>query len=483
MYTRKMEFLSLVVLVVAASSCRTDRQNVYLANGIKIGEVTPNSVIIWSRATGVKEPNMQGAKFERNKNPKNISPNFNPLPAGSSLEQMEGAVPGTTGRIRLILRDTKGNKTATEWKNADEQKNFTCGFKISGLESGTRYEVTAQVSPSMFGKVTDEVEGGFCSAPGPNEVVPILCTSLSCQSWWDRDDRRRGFKVYDSMLRLEPDFFVHTGDFVYYDRTGPLAANISLARHKWNRMCGLNSIMDFYNNVPSYFIKDDHDTLKNDCYPQVSPLGKLSFKEGVKIWYEQTPIESKPYRTFRWGKDLQIWIVEVREYRSNNDMPDGPKKTILGNEQKEWLTKTVTSSDATFKLLFSPTPIVGPDREKKADNHANKAFKTEGDWLREFLAGQKNMYVINGDRHWQYVSVDPVTGLREYSQGPASDRHAAGWQPADKRPEHRFLRVKGGFVAAEIDREKGIPTITFTHYDVDGKAVYIDKLTANRRDF
>ena len=40
------------------------------------------------------------------------------------------------------------------------------------------------------------------------------------------------------------------------------------------------------------------------------------------------------YRTFRWGKDLQIWLVEGRDFRSPNNMPDGPDKTIWGAEQK-----------------------------------------------------------------------------------------------------------------------------------------------------
>ena len=52
-------------------------------------------------------------------------------------------------------------------------------------------------------------------------------------------------------------------------------------------------------------------------------------------------------------------------------MPDGPEKTILGSEQKAWLMKTLSESKATFKLVFSPTPIVGPDRKNKRDNHAN----------------------------------------------------------------------------------------------------------------
>jgi len=81
------------------------------------------------------------------------------------------------------------------------------------------------------------------------------------------------------------------------------------------------------------------------------------------------------------------------------------------------------------------------------------------------------MFIINGDRHWQYVLVDSETGLMEFSQGPSSDSHAQGWNKNDKRPEHKFLRVKGGFLAVNIYRKENTPIVEFIHYDVDGAIV------------
>ena len=82
----------------------------------------------------------------------------------------------------------------------------------------------------------------------------------------------------------------------------------------------------------------------------------------------------KTYRTYRWGKGVQVWLTESRDFRTPNTMKDGPEKTIWGKEQKEWLMKTLLASDADWKVLISPNPIVGPDRSNKADNHANAAF-------------------------------------------------------------------------------------------------------------
>jgi len=87
------------------------------------------------------------------------------------------------------------------------------------------------------------------------------------------------------------------------------------------------------------------------------------------------------------------------------------------------------------------------------------------------------MFVICGDRHWQYVSVDPKTGVKEYSTGPTTDKHAGGFSQRNKSSMHRYLKVKGGFLSVTVDRVSGIPKITFRHYGVDG-SVYNEDVNA-----
>ena len=106
----------------------------------------------------------------------------------------------------------------------------------------------------------------------------------------------------------------------------------------------------------------------------------------------------KTYRTVRWGKGLQIWMLENRDFRSPNDMPDGPDKTIWGAEQKAWLKETLLASDADYRIIISPNPIIGPDRIMKGDNQANiNGFWYEGqaflDWLKEQRADQCRPHV------------------------------------------------------------------------------------------
>ncbi|ODT99542.1 MAG: hypothetical protein ABS79_04350 [Planctomycetes bacterium SCN 63-9] len=203
-------------------------------------------------------------------------------------------------------------------------------------------------------------------------------------------------------------------------------------------------------------------------------MGSFRFAAGQAIFRQQAPIPDGPsYRTVRWGRDLQIWFTDGRDFRSPNDIPDGPEKTIWGAEQKDWFKRTVAESDATWKVLVSPTPLVGPDRSRKHDNHANQGFRHEGDEIRGWLSKNvpDNFFVICGDRHWQYHSVHPQTGLHEFSVGAASDEHAGG-TPGEDPAFHKFHRVKGGFLAVDVSRREKLAKIAFELRSVDGEVVY-----------
>ena len=235
-------------------------------------------------------------------------------------------------------------------------------------------------------------------------------------------------------------------------------------------------LIRFYLHVPGYWEKDDHDTYYNDCWPtlKVKEVLPLTYESGRRVFYEQVPgADNPPYRTLRWGKGLQVWLTEGRDFRSPNREPDGPDKTIWGKQQKEWLERTLLASDAQWKILVSPTPIVGPDRGNKADNHCNKAFAHEGNAFRQWAHDHlpRNFFVACGDRHWQYHSVDPATLVQEFSCGPASDQHAGGSPGLDPQ-YHRFHRVKGGFLAVTVEPAGKDSRLTFRFHDVHGKVVY-----------
>ena len=479
---KKTACLFLTLLISVAQLIAAPGQGPFLATGIKIGEVDQTSAIIWVRLTeraeriGAEAPlpeilylNTETGEYEsregqgrRNRTPKVV------FPAGTDIKSIEGATPGRSGRVRLKYRKA-GTKDWQQvgWTAVDPAKDYSHRFRIKGLSPGSVYELVVEAAPSEREPVTGSIEGTFKTAPDISAEAAVNFIVTTGTSYPDKDTPA-GYQFYAHALKLDPEFFVHTGDILYYDN---LAKTKELALWHWDRIYSLPRHIDFHRQVSSYFIKDDHDTWMNDCYPgqETRFMGEFTYEQGTEIFLCEVPMGANTYRTVRWGKDLQIWMVEGRDYRSPNPMEDGPGKTIWGKEQMEWFKSTVQASDAAFRVLISPTPIVGPDREKKNDNHSNSGFAYEGKLIREFLQSRENMVVVCGDRHWQYISKDPETGVLEFSCGPGSHAHAGGWQKDDLRPEHLYLNVCGGFLEGEVKRKDGKPTLTFRHYSPEGE--------------
>ncbi len=496
---------SLGLILIGAD--RTDNtEGPYFGNGIHNGWADQTSIVIWTRLTKYPDMNTGGKQFliplpdeedelDHSADPESIYKAQ--IPDGFVLDQMEGACPGMPGEVKLTywLLKKREVRNVVDWAPVDNSKNFTKQWYLKDIRPDMEYVVEIQARKNERSPVSAKITGRFRTPPEPgitNDVEFVVVTGTD----YPRRDTVNGHKIYKAMHRMAPDFFVHTGDIEYYDKPGPFAMTEELMRFKWDRMFALPLQRNFWNQTTSYFMRDDHDVTKNDSYPG-KDYGTVSFERGLEIFEEQFPSLSneKFYKTIRWGRDLQIWIMEGRKYRSKNNMPDGPGKTIWGEEQKEWLFKTIKESDATFKVLITATPILGPDHKKKNDNHANEGFAYEGNEIREFLNQFDNLYIVTGDRHWQYVSHKSGTNLWEFATGPSTYKHSYGWHHLDFLPEHRFLRSErgGGFLKGSISY-KGYKTdqesiswedgfdpnqvyLTFTHHDVNGKILHKEVFT------
>mgnify|MGYP002621944646 CR=1 FL=1 len=475
-FPRRLAHLGALLPTLFLLSIAAADEGPYLATGIKIGEVDDQSAIVWTRLTRNAQRNpIDGPEvtieYEKKSAPRRerVFKGVH-FPDDCTVADLREAAPGIDGEVRVLWKAADDRQwQKTPWRNARPLHDFTRQFVLDDLTPGTAYQVRVETR-AVDGKPGATMDGQFRTAPAADDDGKIVFTVATCFGN-DDTDSPDGFKVYRAIEALDPDFFVHTGDIIYYDA---LAKSVDLARYHWQRTYSWPTNVQFHRNVGSYFIKDDHDTWKNDCWPTMdSPyMGDFTFRQGLAVFREQVPMRGPTYRTIRWGKDLQIWLVEGRDFRSPNTMPDGPDKTIWGKKQKRWFKQTVKESDAAFKVLLSPTPMVGPDRSNKNDNHANEGFTHEGDELRKFLAAN-DVAVFCGDRHWQFMSIDPVTKLCEYSCGPGSDPHAGGWKQEDYREEyHRFLRVKGGFISVTIERVDEKPTMMVRFHDVEGDVKY-----------
>jgi alkaline phosphatase/alkaline phosphatase D len=465
----------ILLLFCSAFSSTTFAEDIFRAQGEMTGEVSSNSAIVQTRLTSV----------ERN---------------------VDGDVPGAVGVVRFEYSFYKGFEESfvTKWNTSRAETDYIVKVVLRNLRPGTRYYYRVQ-----YGADREKTQTGpTCSfrtlqgATGTDAVSFVVVTGMMYGSFHGTDrpekgprpDRAAGYPSLKTMLDMDLDFFVGTGDNVYYDtRPRPaFAKSQAELRQKWHEQFVQSRYVELFRNVPTYWEKDDHDHRYNDCdcvgnREPSSELGIATFREQMPIVDSADP-KAKTYRTHRVNRDLQIWLVEGRDYRSPNRMPDGPDKTLWGAEQLTWLKRTLLESDATFKLLISPTPLVGPDDAYKIDNHTNhKGFRHEGreffKWVVRHDLHRQGFYTVCGDRHWQYHSKDPL-GVEEFSCGALVDENSRlGRKPGDPKSTdpnaeiHQFYtqsKASGGFLRISVGpgKEAATGTARFTFMDDLGKVLY-----------
>ncbi|MCG6156389.1 alkaline phosphatase D family protein [Rubinisphaera margarita] len=449
---------------------------IYHAQGEMVGEPTTTSVLLQSRLTALPGPELDS----------------------------EGDLPGADGVARFEWSTTPGFKNArkTDWLQARQEQDFIVRAEIQDLLPGTRYYYRL-----IYGSDRSNTKTGprreFQTLPGGDAEGHLSFAMGSCQNYAffmhgkngksgaaPDEDRRLGYPAYQAMLDLKPDFFIGTGDIVYYDHFAKTAAQtLPELRKKWHEQFRFPRMVAFFARTPAYWSKDDHDFRFNDADRTGSRLPLTD--TGIEIFREQMPIhpaddsKSPTYRTHRVHKHLQLWFVEGRDYRSPNKMEDGPEKTIWGAEQKKWLQKTLKESDATWKVIITPTPMVGPDSKNKKDNHANLAgFRHEAgeffDWLKKNKL-QDHVMTFCGDRHWQYHSIHP-SGMHEFSCGAINDENAiSGSYPGTanstdpdgliRQPFH-YEKPSGGFLHVSIGNASDPAALTIAFHDDEGESLY-----------
>ncbi|MCK4852877.1 MAG: alkaline phosphatase D family protein [Bacteroidales bacterium] len=474
-----MKKLSLILLfTITDCSCCLDKGpglSIYCGQGNMTGEISDNSVILQSRLT--RTDTLVGSD----------------LPGASGFAKFE-----------LATMDDFSSGFKTAWLEALPVNDFIIKAKINKLDSDTRYYYRL-----IYGKDSiNTLTGNTCSfqtLPGRESdrtVSFAIVTGMKYESFYngpEREperaykgpDKELGYPALKAIREKNPDYIVFTGDNVYYDAK-PAALTLEEMRRKWHKQFIQSRYIELFAEVPGYWEKDDHDHRFNDCdtLSGIEPNSIL----GINTFREQVPVTNPldenavTYRTFRVNRDLQIWLPEGRDYRSPNSLPDGPAKSIWGREQMAWLQETLLQSDAKFKILISPTPMVGPDDAYKSDNHVNqKGFRHEGDrfmnWLKENNFLDKGFYFACGDRHWQYHSIHP-SGFEEFSCGALVDANSRAGRlpgdPASTDPDAKVVQPyvqgkgenSGGFLFVTVKTSDNIPTLTFEFCDEHGESFY-----------
>ncbi|MFT4688669.1 MAG: DUF6807 family protein [Verrucomicrobiia bacterium] len=425
----------------------------------------------------------------------------------------EGDIPGAPGVACFEYATDANFKDAkrTVWIPARSHQDFIVRTKLTELKPGTTYFYRALIGHDRTSFRTGSTRQ-FRTLPGPQANKDVRFCVGSCMIYerfingtsanklplaTTAEDRRLGYPAFAAMNKLKPDFFVGTGDIVYYDwprtKSQPAAKTLPELRKKWHEQFRFPRLVEFFGRTPAYWSKDDHDFRYDDADHTGPKLP--SANTGIDVFREQLPItpagehDTPTYRTHRVSKHLQIWLTEGRDHRSPNKMSDGPDKSLWGKTQREWLQRTLRESDATWKILISPTPMVGPDGNRKQDSHANLGgFQHEANaffaWLKDLNI--KGFFTVCGDRHWQFHSIHP-SGIEEFGCGALNDENSIiGHAPGDPRSTDPDALIKqpfkypeptGGFLHLQ-SRQNGTLRIEFC--DDTGKILHtVNKSAGN----
>jgi alkaline phosphatase D len=261
----------------------TEIDGPYFATGVKVGEVNQTEAIIWTRLTKASQrvssdspmPTISYKDTSTGEWKNKIKGRADmevkvEYPEGFDVSNIEGAASGSEGEVQIKYAIDGKQWKNTPWMKVDPSRDYSQQTSLSGLKAGSEYAFEVQARPVGSEVISATIKGKFKTAPPINEVKPVTFTVTTGTSYNDVDSTDFGYKIYDQMLKLNPDFFVHTGDILYYDRQGK---TFDLALWHWDRMYSLPANVNFHRQVSSYFIKDDHDTWMNDSWG-TSPSSK-----------------------------------------------------------------------------------------------------------------------------------------------------------------------------------------------------------------
>jgi len=337
---------------------------------------------------------------------------------------------------------------------------------LAGLEPATRYRYGVSQGGTS-------VEGEFVTAPAPESETPLrFAWSGDLGSFGHCRHVSDGYRIFRAMARIPTNFFLFVGDTIYADHVcvGPAFVPGSgfaawtlagyHAKHRYNRADA--AVQDYFRRTSVFAIWDDHEVV-NDFSGSVEPrmpTGRQAFLDYFPI----VPPREEPgrlYRRFRWGKLLEVFILDTRQYRSANSDPDGPGKTMLGRAQRRWLVEGVSGSSAIWKVVVTSVSLSVPTGRKVRDSWSNAnilgfpeqagtGFATERDAILRDLRGRrvKNLVFLAADvHHAELIRHHPTTewSFHEFIAGPLSASLGRP-RPLDDALNPRSLWALGGVV-------------------------------------
>jgi alkaline phosphatase D len=394
--------------------------------------------------------------------------------------------------------DVKGAPKSLTAK-ATKGDDRTVQAKVTGLKPGRRYEYRWCMSGGRRSAL-----GTFDTAPaagqaktirfavsGDQDAAPLPGTSTP---YWN------DFGVWRLIRKENNNFNVLLGDTIYSDSevpgVGTVAGTALTVAQKWAKYRQNLEQRPWANarGATSYYAHwDDHEFINDfarseSVFPEeggkVEYSGEKLYENGVRAFRDYNPItyskKNGIYRTFRWGKNLQVFFLDERSFRSAKadyggqcDNPPGsgspdlaptapaanralfaalipslanppsaaclaaindPSRTMLGRHQREAFEAAIEHSTATFKVIVNEVPIqqfyaLPYDRWEgyAAEREQLLTFLKEHVKNAVFLTTDVHANMVNDARLKTLEAGGPVnTGITEVTTGPIATKTFAG---------------------------------------------------------
>ncbi len=414
-----------VALALAVVGCRNPvvsqlgaSDGAHLTDGIAAGEVTSSTAVVWGRCD---QPAL----------------------------------------LQAVLKAKSGGPEQVRQVAVDAGHDFTGKVLFDGLAPATAYEYRVWchgATASRDGEVA-AARGVFRTAPAAEDPRPVrfvwsgdLAGQNACR------DAREGYTVLDRVAEQSPDFFIGLGDMIYADDrcaaigrygnrqiVGPKTPSLDLAgfwaHWRYNRVDPASQRLlastAYYGVWDDHEVMSDfgphHDTLRQAPRRHLLPIGLQAFLD----YQPMIPPAAAPkrlYRRIRWGKEVELFFLDTRQYRDANILPDTGlrPKTMLGAAQRQWLIDGLTHSDATWKVVVCSVPLSIPTGNERKGHDGWAAYPGQTGFERELLSilrelelhHVRNQVWITTDVHFatvfRYTPFPEDAGfqLHEFTTGP-----------------------------------------------------------------
>ena len=384
-------------------------------------------------------------------------------------------------KIEYFANDAPSKVYTTGNQTSDKEKAFTYHIILDQLQPGKKYTYAVFINNK---KVSLPYETSFSSKKlwqwredAPDFTVALgSCTYIN-ETELDRPGKPygSGYSIFESITQKNPDIMIWGGDNIYL-READWDSSTGI-NHRYTHSRSIKEIQPLLAKTQNFAIWDDHDFGPNDADRSFynKYLTQKAFKNfwGNKTYGMNSNQNEGVYSTFNWG-DAQFFLLDDRFFKSPNNRITG-EKSILGQEQLEWLIDALSFSSASFKIIV----IGGQVLNSVADNENYSNYPQEKEkLLKEILDNKiKGVLFISGDRHFTELSMLPRENtypLYDWTVSPLT----SGVASEKVLKENNVNRVAGSIITQNnfgtisFSGQKEKRQMKLTIFDINGSPLW-----------